>query len=196
MSASSRRSDARRLLATGFVVGLAATALVAAPADARPLEHTTFSEEFFETIDDFCDVPGLTIDREATAEGKFMINSRKPGTSPYFSVVVSSEAKYTNADGDFVTENVNLVEKDLHVTDNGDGTLTILVLATGNATVFGPDGKAIARNPGQVRYEILIDHAGTVADPSDDVFLGDLGQVKGSTGRNDDFCEAVLPVLG
>ena len=39
------------------------------------------------------------------------------------------------------------------MTDNGDGTLTILVLTTGPAAVYGPDGKAIARNPGQVRFE-------------------------------------------
>jgi len=46
------------------------------------------------------------------------------------------------------------------VTDNGDGTLTILVLGTGNFTVNGEDGKAIARSPGQLRFELLIDHAG------------------------------------
>ncbi|MCD2442899.1 hypothetical protein LQ757_11515 [Agromyces sp. SYSU K20354] len=196
MSASTRHSGARRLLATGIAVGLAATALLAAPATAKPLEHSSFSEEFFESIDDFCDVPGLTIDREATAEGKILFNARKPGTAPYFHLVASSEARYSNAEGDFVTEKVNIVEKDLKITDNGDGTLTILVLVTGNATTFGPDGKAIARNPGQVRFEVLIDHNGTVDDPSDDVFLADLGLVKGSTGRSDDFCAAVVPILG
>jgi hypothetical protein len=56
----------------------------------------------------------------------------------------------------------------------------------------GPDGKALARNPGQVRFELLVDHGGTPTDPSDDEFLG---LVKGSTGRTDDFCAAVVPVL-
>ena len=85
--------------------------------------------------------------------------------------------------------------KDLKVTDNGDGTLTILVLGTGNFTLYGQDGKAIARNPGQVRFEVLIDNAGTPDDPFDDEFIADLGLVKGSTGRNDDFCEAAVPAL-
>lgn len=106
------------------------------------------------------------------------------------------EREYRNAEGDVVTETVRTVEKDMTITDNGDGTLTILVLATGNATVFGPDGKVIARNPGQIRFEVLIDHGGTIADPFDDEFVGFLGVGKESTGRSDDFCAAVLPILG
>jgi hypothetical protein len=103
---------------------------------------------------------------------------------------------YTNVDnGNTVTEVGNVVDKDLRVTDNGDGTLTILVVVTGNETLFGPDGKALARNPGQTRFEILIDHGGTPTDPSDDEFLEDLGVVKGSTGRTDDACAAIVPVL-
>ncbi|MGH9289999.1 MAG: hypothetical protein ACRD0V_17180 [Acidimicrobiales bacterium] len=103
---------------------------------------------------------------------------------------------FTNqANDNAVTEKVTTLFKDLRVTDNGDGTLTILVLATGNTVVSGPDGKAIARNPGQVRFEVLIDNGGTPSDPSDDEFLEFLRDVKDSTGRTDDFCEAVVPVL-
>ena len=58
-----------------------------------------------------------------------------------------------------------VVNKDLKVIDNGDGTLTIIVFATGNATVFDAGGKAIGRNPGQVRFEFLVDHGGTPGDP-------------------------------
>jgi hypothetical protein len=61
--------------------------------------------------------------------------------------------------------------------------------------LYGEDGKAIARNPGQARVEILVDHVGTPADPSDDEFLEFLGVVKESTGRTDDFCEAAVPAL-
>ena len=87
------------------------------------------------------------------------------------------------------------IDKDLRVTDNGDGTLTILILSTGNAVLYGENGKVIARNSGQVRFEILIDHGGTPTDPSDDEFLEFLGVVKDSTGRSDDFCEAAVPIL-
>ena len=81
------------------------------------------------------------------------------------------------------------------MTDNGDGTLTILVLATGNDVFYGPDGKAIGRNPGQIRFEILVDHGGTPTDPSDDVVLVPARAGERSTGRSDDFCEAAVPAL-
>jgi len=103
---------------------------------------------------------------------------------------------YTNiATKQYVTEVTRVIEKDLRVTDNGDGTLTILVLATGPSSVYDETGKAIARNPGQFRYELLIDHGGTPSDPSDDEFLAFLGVVKESTGRTDDFCTAVVPAI-
>jgi hypothetical protein len=86
------------------------------------------------------------------------------------------------------------VDKDLHVTDNGDGTLTVVILITGPSTLYGPDGKAIARNPGQVRFELVVDHGGTPTDPSDDVELS-FTQVKGSTGRSDDYCAAVIDTI-
>ena len=69
------------------------------------------------------------------------------------------------------------------------------MLETGNATYYGMDGKAIARNPGQVRDEILIDNNGTPQDPSDDEFLEFIQEIKGSTGRTDDFCAAAVPAL-
>jgi hypothetical protein len=87
-----------------------------------------------------------------------------------------------------------VIEKDLRVTDNGDGTLTILILATGNAMLYGQDGKAIARDPGQIRLELVVDHGGTPTDPSDDEEL-DFLIVRDSTGRSDDFCEAAVPAL-
>ena len=70
-----------------------------------------------------------------------------------------------------------------------------IILATGNAVLYGEDGKAIARNPGQIRFELLFGDNGTPDDPFDDVLLADLGLVKGSTGRSDDFCAAAVPAL-
>ena len=114
----------------------------------------------------------------------------------YFGFNLKVSDVITNLDnGNFVTAFSTIRDKDQRVTDNGDGTLTILVLATGNSTLYGPDGKAIARNPGQIRFEFKVDHGGTPADPSDDVELEFLGEVKGSTGRTDDYCAAALPVL-
>jgi hypothetical protein len=114
---------------------------------------------------------------------------------PYAQATFRFTNVFTNLDnGNTRHRGRQLGDKDLRVTD-GDGTLTILVMTTGNAAVYGPDGKAIARNPGQVRFELLIDHGGTPTDPSDDEELAFLGFVKESTGRTDDFCAAVVPVL-
>jgi len=99
-----------------------------------------------------------------------------------------------------ITSVFNVTTKDLKVTDNGDGTLTILVMATGGERWYGPDGQFLFNNPGQIRYEVLIDDGGTPTDPSDDQFLEFLGLVKGSTGRNDltdeNFCDQMLSVIG
>ncbi|MFE5672270.1 hypothetical protein ACFQ58_11765 [Agromyces sp. NPDC056523] len=192
MSASSpiRR---RGMVAAAAAAALAASVVAAPSAMARPLENVKFTEEDSFTDMNFCDV-GLTVQVDSTAEVHVLFNSRKPGTAPFFKANVAGVTTYTGPGG-VVTERVRTVDKDLKITDNGDGTMTILVLATGNAAVYDESGKAIARNPGQVRYEVLIDYGDDITDPSDDVFLEFLGLVKGSTGRTDDFCAAVLPIL-
>ena len=56
------------------------------------------------------------------------------------------------ANGNSVTSVATVRDKDQRVTDNGDGTLTILVLTTGNAVIYGEDGKAIEEpRPGSIR---------------------------------------------
>ena len=181
-----------RSMVTLAAVGAVTLGLVPV-AGAQPYKET-IRDEFQNGIEDFCGEEGLTVQESGVFESRLMINARKRDRLAYFmenqriSVVLSSE------DGTVTSEEKVLI-KDLDVTDNGDGTLTILVMGTGNATAFDENGKAIARNPGQIRFEILIDNGGTPQDPSDDEFLEDLGVVFGSTGRNDDFCEAVVPVL-
>ena len=78
--------------------------------------------------------------------------------------------------------------KDLKVTDNGDGTTTILVQQTSNQVLYGPDGTVLALNVGQTRFEFLVDNGGTPADPSDDQFLEFLGEVRDPTGHQADLC--------
>ena len=82
----------------------------------------------------------------------------------------------------------NTVGKDQSITDNGDGTLTIIVLLTGGARTYGDDGSLIASNSGQVRFRDTVD--------ADTFELIDSELVFGSTGTNDDFCEAVLTDWG
>lgn len=191
MSVSARR---RWAIAAAAAAALAASVVAAPAATARPIENVRFTEVDSFTDTNFCDA-GITVQIDSTSEVHILLNSRKPGTAPYFKANVGAVTTYTGPGG-VVTEHVRIMDKDLKITDNGDGTMTILVLATGNAAAYGEDGKAIARNPGQVRYEVLIDYGADIADPSDDEFLEFLGEVKGSTGRSDDFCSAVLPIIG
>ena len=181
----------------GLAAGLAAVGSMALPtgASAEPIERGKFHDEGTFIDHDFCEVAGLDVQGDFVFDNHFLVNPHGPDGLIYFQENFRVTTVYTNlANDNTVTEVVNGVGKDLRVTDNGDGTLTILELSTGFATLYGPDGKAIGRNPGQVRFEFVVDHGGTPTDPSDDVLLEER-MVKGSTGRSDDFCETVVPVL-
>jgi hypothetical protein len=183
----------------GLAAGLAmvGSMALAGGASAQPIDHAEFHDEGTFIEEDFCEVSGLDVQGDFVFDNRFLVNPHGPDGLIYFHVNVKFTGVFTNlANGNTVTEVGNAVDKDLRVTDNGDGTLTILVLTTGNVAAFGPDGKALARNPGQVRFEFMVDHAGTPTDPTDDVDIEDsFNLVKESTGRTDDFCAAVLPVL-
>jgi hypothetical protein len=181
----------------GVVIG-SALALVGpvAPASAKPVERGEFHDVVSVELEDFCDEPGFTVQLEAVFDGTFTVQSKGPDGLLYFAQHLSFSQTITNpANGLSVLDTARILDKDLSVTDNGDGTLTVVILATGNATTYGPSGKAIARDPGQVRVELVVDHGGTPTDPSDDVVLSET-QIKGSTGRSDDFCAAVVGAIG
>jgi hypothetical protein len=182
----------------GLYAAAASIALFAfvGAANAGQIFGEKFHDEEVFPEADFCGVDGLNVTWDVTRDGHAHAVSRGRDKLPYFGFNTKSTEVVTNdANGNFVTARSTVTDKDLRVTDNGDGTLTLLILATGNAVLYGMDGEVIARNPGQVRFEILIDHGGTPTDPSDDEFLEFLGEVKGSTGRTDDFCEAAVPIL-
>ena len=139
------------------VVGMTTVMVLslAGQASARVIERGPIYDEFSEQISNFCDVAGLTVRQDVTIDGRYVIRSHGPDQLAYFQSHVRVQVVYTNvANREYVIEKTHTVEKDLRITDNGDGTLTILVLATGNAAVYDENGKAIGRDPGQVRYEI------------------------------------------
>jgi hypothetical protein len=188
-----RHSRKLRLSAL-LALGVTAAAMLAAGAAAQPPFKERFHDEGTFVDEDFCGA-GLTVDGTFVEDGSLLVVAHGPDGLAYSLEHFSGTTTLTNrANGKTVIFEGSAINKDLRVTDNGDGTLTILLLVTGNDVFYGPDGKAIGRNPGQVRFEILVDHAGTPTDPSDDVFLA-AEQVKGSTGRSDDFCEAAVPAL-
>jgi hypothetical protein len=187
-----------KLVSCGLAAA-AATAFISfvaiSPAAAAPPER--FHDQSDQILEDFCgdltvrEVVDVTVTETAKARGSDGL--------VYFASHVRGSVSYTNVENDLTfTNTFNTLSKDLKVTDNGDGTLTILELATGNSTVSGPDGQVL-RDPGQTRFEIVVDHGGTPTDPSDDEVISET-VVKGSTGRNDlegrDFCDDLHEFIG
>lgn len=180
-------------LATGLAAVLAAT--LPGTASAEVVDRGVVEEDLTETFEDFCGADGLTVEVRTLFRVSYTVVARRPGTDPYFLNRIRVEQTFTNpATGAVATATETTVNKDLAIRRDGD-LLTILVLATGNATVRDATGKAIARNPGQTRFEVVIDDNGTPEDPDDDVEVS-FEVVKGSTGRSDDFCAALVGALG
>jgi hypothetical protein len=186
----SRRRTALVAL-TAPIVG--APLLLGAPAEARLLDKEVIHEEFSETVEDWCDQEGLTVEVEGTYDAKFKVKTQGRQQLVHFHGNERIVETHT-ANGVTTKFVLRALSKDLKVKDNGDGTLTIVILATGNATLYGPNGKAVARNPGQVRFRLVVDHGGTPSDPSDDAEIS-FEQIKGSTGRSDDFCAAEVALF-
>jgi hypothetical protein len=187
----------RRTYKGGIASALAAIAVLSAPtaADAEPLEHGHFHDELHETIVD-C---GLTLRLDRVLDGHFLLNPHGPDGLAYGGEQLRGTDTFTNlTTGHTMLVTFTFTSRDLRVTDNGDGTLTILGQAAGNFVVSGSHSPIVLRNTGIQRVEVLIDHAGTPTDPSDDEFLEFLGVVKEQTGRTDfgEFCEDFLLITG
>ena len=176
------------------LAAVAALCFIGAAAAGQVYRESIHDERTF-VLENFCDVEGLDVQIARTLDLSVHVVPHGRDRLAYFLGIgrVVEVLRNTGGRGQTLTSVANVTEKDQRVTINADGTLTILVLATGNAVLYGADGKAIARNPGQLRYELLIDEKGT-PDPQDDEVTF-VGIVKGSTGRSDDFCEAAVPRL-
>lgn len=175
----------------------AALLLTATPAVGAPIAKGHFHDVVTEHIDDLCGVEGQ-LDRDAS--GSFLFNARGQDKVGYFRESLRETLVWTNLEtGKSFTEVFTAASRDAEVSDNGDGTLTILVRASGGYHSFDSDGKLFLRDPGTTWILLLIDEGGTPDDPLDDV-LTVLNTVKESTGLNEleghDFCEDFLAVTG
>ena len=57
--------------------------------------------------------------------------------------------------------------------DNGDGTITITLAASGSHRFYDADGKLVLMDSGHFRIAFDIDYNGTPGDPSDDTEVPD-----------------------
>ena len=184
-------------LFAGVAMGALATGLLlgASPATAAPPERFTDPIDGTFMVDDFCDIEGLTVEIVRSGEETGQVMRRGSNSPAYFLSHVSIESVFTNTEtGAFFTTRENSSFKDVHVTDNGDGTVTSVNFGTGFAMMFGPDGRIIGKDTGQTRWESVIDLKGTPDDFDDDVVTSE-EVLLGSTGTNSDFCAVAADAL-
>jgi hypothetical protein len=172
-----------------LVGGMVATA----PAAAQPLEQGHFHDVFTEFFD--CD--GTPTQVDADVSGNFLA-VRHGSELVYFRESLHGTFVYTNLDtGGTYTNIFTANSRDAQVIDNGDGTLTIVVHRAGSDRWYDTDGNFVLADPGQTRFQFMVDDGGTPGDPSDDEEIeGSFEIVRESTGRNDtqdrDFCEDLV----
>jgi hypothetical protein len=168
-------------------------------ASPKPLEHEHFAGSFSQVHEDFCGIPFVR--QDVAFRETITLNPHGPDGLAYSLSRLHVRVLYTNlANGRTAAEVVNNVRKDLKITNNGDGTLTILFLVAGSHKWYDDDGKLFLNDAGQVQFAFQMDHKGTPDDPRDDEFIASFGNAKGPTGRRDsegrDFCADMRLLLG
>jgi hypothetical protein len=172
-------------MASVVLVSAAAVVLASTASAGKVIKETIHVEGDDVALEDFCDVEGLTVSLDFVMDIRVHIVPKGRDQLEYF-LQHGTRSEALTANGHTLTSFAKVNEKDMRVTDNEDGTVTVLILATGNAVLYDESGKAIARNPGQTRLLIVFGANGD--ELSREV-------VKESTGRSDDFCDAAVPAL-
>ena len=178
---------------SALIVGLAipAAVLVSTPAAARPIEKGHFHDVF---TTDVYNCEGTRAQDHVDVKGNFLGNLRGSSPFPYFRDSVHGSVVTTNLrTGGTFTNVFTANSRDHKIVDNGDGTITITVFASGGSRFYDTDGNLVLKDPGQVRFAFDIDFNGTPSDPTDDVEVpGTFRVVRSSTGNSDlsnrDFC--------
>ena len=171
--------------------------VVGLPAAAQPLERErVFYEDHFEE-----ECGGTVFHAMASGAGNILVVERGRSGLPHFSGTWNETVVFTNPETGLTYTGISSgSDRDATVTDNGDGTLSIVVQTAGVDRWYDADGRLLYVDSGMSRFELLVDHAGTPADPSDDGDVSFVGDLRDLTGRNDtanrDFCADLLDVTG
>lgn len=179
-------------LAVGLVLvvfGIGATF-----AHAKPLEHfsDTFQGSFIRH--GFCGDMEVRID----VSQDFAVLGRESGPDGFsrYTVTFHGSETYTNlATGKVVTNHFDYLSQDVVLTDNGDGTITILYKTPGAGRYFGPTGKVVLIDSRPQWWEALID-LGDPSDPTDDTFISEKLVNDVAAHVNEDFCTAIRTATG
>ena len=182
-------------LITGLVI--AATVAVGTPATAKPLDKGHFHDVFTNFFT--CATTGTPVQEDGDIFGSFVFNQRGgPNVFPYGRENQRGSFTWTNLDnGGTFTQVFSAVSQDHKITDNGDGTITIITNAAGGARYYDNSGKMVLRDPGNIRFAVEIDYNGTPGNPDDDQEVpGSFRTYRESTGLNEtegrDFCADIV----
>ncbi len=177
------------LLIAGLAI--AGTMLASTPATARTIDKGHFHDIFTSDVYD-CD--GTPAQDSGDVSGNFVFNQRGSSPFPYYRESVHGTVVTTNlATGGTYTNVFTGNSRDHTIVDNGDGTITITVFASGGSRFYDQNGKLVLKDPGQTRFAFDVDYNGTPGNVDDDEEVADSFRVvRDSTGRNDtegrDFC--------
>ena len=170
------------------IVALAAAAVSALPAGARPIENANFVNEF---VDGPYDCGGLTtaVD-EGTVRFHVLGNLRGSSPFPFYVENVNGTVVTTNLDtGGTFTQKFADSGHDHTIVDNGDGTITITVHGQGIVRFYDQFGRLVLKDPGALWTSFALDYNGTPGDPSDDTEIEGSFQVLRPSHLSDrDFC--------
>jgi hypothetical protein len=158
-------------------------------AHAKPLEHFSDNNQGSFVTEDFCGDMKVRIDFDYD----FTVVARESGPDRIGRYTVSSHGieTFTNlATGKTVTAFSDYITQDVRLTNNGDGTITILYQTPGAARYFGPDGRVVLIDSRPSWYEVVIDLKGTPNDPSDDTVISEELVREIAAHVDKDFCSA------
>ena len=154
-------------------VAVAGAVVGGTPASARPIDKGHFHDVFTSDVYD-CD--GIAAQDSGDVSGNFVFNQRGSSPFPYYRESVHGTVVTTNLNTGGTYTNVFTVNsRDHTIVDNGDGTITITVIATQTAYLIG----------GLVVIETLFNYPG-------------LGRLIVTAANNKDFAmlEAGVLVIG
>ena len=182
----------RRFRQFGFaVLGTAIVGIAAAtPASAGPPDH--FAIEYDGVQDSLC---GMAVVLDGFEHGTFLLKARSDGTelasfNVHFSIRITSAAT-----GRWLLAESDGMNKELKVTNEGDGIIHIVSQFGGKDRYYSSDGRRVFQAAGNSRVEVRIDLMDP-DDPDDDVVL-DEQKVKNSGlrfGAAD--CGAIRALIG
>jgi hypothetical protein len=189
-----------RLAAILSAAALVAVGLTATPAAQAQATHEKFTDTFVDDPYECVTPDGTVVNAQDSGTVRVNITITQRGSSPfpYFTESDHGTVVTTNLDtGRTLTQIFTNNFHDLKITDNGDGTITILNKGAGGTRWYDDEGNLVRRDPGGVWVAFDLDYNGTPGDPDDDVFIeGSFRIVKPSTGNSDfsdsDFCEDLL----